>query len=259
MLTGASVTTVHLTGKHQSNQTPKGYAMTLAAMLEPEQDQSVETWADHLRPQRVLVVDEHALLTAGLRAVLNEAAWVDTCLVADSADGALRIARRHQPQLVLVSASLGGRSGPDLCRTLQELMPHIKVVVMFGEGRIPAALAASMGAVAALSKNLAPGAILAALKHVAEGGRVFPKGQVAPTVKLSRRELDVLRHVASGLSNPETAESLQLSRHTIKQHTSSVYRKLGVRNRAEAASRAQELGLLGWVDASCPAPRLRVG
>ena len=58
------------------------------------------------------------------------------------------------------------------------------------------------------------------------------------------RELDVLQHLASGLSNPEVAASLNLSRHTVKQHTSAVYRKLGVRNRAQAASRAQELGLV---------------
>jgi two-component system response regulator DesR len=130
---------------------------------------------------------------------------------------------------------------------------------MFGDGRIPAALAASLGAVGALSKNLTPGAIQLAVKHVAEGGRVFPKGQAAPAVKLSRRELDVLRHLAAGMSNPETAASLQLSRHTIKQHTSSVYRKLGVRNRAEAACRAQELGLLGWIPAAGDDAPLRAG
>ncbi|MFB7161063.1 response regulator transcription factor [Streptomyces sp. NPDC056242] len=201
--------------------------------------------ADGLRPQRVLVVDDHELLSAGLRAILADASWVDACLVASSADMALQVARRHLPQIVLVSTSLGGWSGPELCRILREQMPHVKVVLMFAEGRVPAALAASLGAVAALSKMMAPGAIVMALKHVAEGGRVFPKGQSAPRVKLSKRELDVLQHLASGLSNPETAATLHLSRHTVKQHTSAVYRKLGVRNRAEAASRAQELGLLG--------------
>ncbi|MQY33856.1 hypothetical protein SRB17_18220 [Streptomyces sp. RB17] len=218
-------------------------------MVEPRSSGTSDTggrdWADGLRPQRVLVVDEHELLSAGLRAILADAPWVDACLVASSADTALQVARRHHPQLVLVSTSLGGWSGPDLCRTLRERMPHVKVVLMFAEGRVPAALAASLGAVAALSKMMVPGAILMALKHVAEGGRVFPKGKPAPRVKLSERELDVLRHLASGLSNPETAATLHLSRHTIKQHTSAVYRKLGVRNRAEAAGRAQELGLLG--------------
>jgi DNA-binding NarL/FixJ family response regulator len=216
-------------------------------------------WLDEIRPQRVLVVDEHELLLAGLRAVLTEAPWVDTCLMAGSAEVALQVARRHHPQVVLVSASLGGRSGPELCRTLRARMPHVKVVLMFGDGRMPAALASSLGAVAALSKNMAPGALLMAIKHVAEGGRVFPKGRVTAAVKLSPRELDVLHLLAEGLSNPETAASLKLSRHTIKQHTSSVYRKLGVRNRAEAASRAQELGLLGRLGAHFIGGQLHAG
>ncbi|GAB3857727.1 response regulator transcription factor [Nocardioides maradonensis] len=234
--------------------------MTLVATRCAEPEPTVaRSWNDDIRPQRVLVVEEHPLLIAGLRAVLNDAPWVESCLMAGTAEAALQIARRHYPQLVLVSASLGGRSGPDLCRTLRELMPHVKVVLMFGDGRIPAALASSLGAVGALSKNLTPGAIQLAVKHVAEGGKVFPKGEATPAVKLSRRELDVLRLLASGLSNPETAESLQLSRHTIKQHTSSVYRKLGVRNRAEAASRAQELGLLGWIPTGATGTQLRAG
>jgi two-component system response regulator DesR len=97
-----------------------------------------------------------------------------------------------------------------------------------------------------LSKNMTRGALLMAMKRVADGARVFPKSSMSSDVKLSRRELDVLQHLASGLSNPETAATLNLSRHTVKQHTSAVYRKLGVRNRAEAASRAQALGLISW-------------
>ncbi|GAA3649414.1 response regulator transcription factor [Nocardioides ginsengisoli] len=201
---------------------------------------------DSIPLQRVLVVEEHKLVAAGLRAILAEAPWVGSCLVADTAEDAMQVVRRHHPQIVLVSTTLGGWAGPDLCRTLREQVPHIKVVLMFGDGRVPAALAASLGTVAALSKLLAPGAIVMAIKHVAEGGRVFPKGQAAHHVKLSSREMEVLVHLSSGMSNPETAARLKLSRHTIKQHTSAVYRKLGVRNRAEAASRAQELGLIGW-------------
>ncbi|MFI7006554.1 response regulator transcription factor [Streptomyces sp. NPDC050145] len=228
--------------------------MTMAATRCSEAtDRRVEDGTDGLRPQRVLVVDEHELLSAGLRAVLTDASWVDTCLVASSADTALRVVRRHLPQIVLVSTSLGDWSAPELCRILREQMPHVKVVLMFAEGRVPAAPAAALGAVAALSKRMVPGALVRALRHVAEGGRIFPKALVsAPKVQLSRRELDVLRHLASGLSNPETAATLHLSRHTVKQHTSAVYRKLGVRNRAEAASRAQELGLLGRAGTGLP-------
>jgi DNA-binding NarL/FixJ family response regulator len=203
--------------------------------------------ADGCRAQRVLVVDEHEVTSAGLRAVLADLPWVESCLVASSADAALRIARRHHPQIILISASLGGRSGPELCCTLKEQTPHIKVVLMSGEGRIPAELALSLGAASALSKHMSIGAITSLVKQVAEGARVFPKAPTpAPSLRLSRRESDVLQHLAAGLSNPEMAIVLNLSRHTVKQHTSAVYRKLGVRNRAEAASRAHGLGLLAW-------------
>ncbi|MFF8605640.1 response regulator transcription factor [Streptomyces sp. NPDC015346] len=211
-------------------------------------------WQDACRPQRVLIVDENELIQAGLRSLLDDAPWVATCFLSGSIEEAIHIVRRHQPQVVLVSASLGGRSGPELCEWLKERMPHVKVVLMSGEGRIPGALATSLGAVGALSKHMSRRALVNALKCVAEGSRVFPKGAAAPQVQLSRRELDVLQHLAKGLSNPETARRLNLSRHTVKQHTSAVYRKLGVPNRASAAIRAQELGLVSAGDgASEPA------
>jgi len=199
---------------------------------------------DRCQLQRVLVVDEYELVQAGLRAVLVNEPWVASCLVASSAEMAWQVARRHHPQLVLVSTSLGGRSGLELCRAFKERMPYVRVVLMSGEGRVSAALASLHGAVAFLPKQMPAVLIVAAVKRVAEGARVFPKDSAPKAVPLSKRELDVLQHLTSGLSNPEVAASLNLSRHTVKQHTSAVYRKLGVRNRAQAASRAQELGLV---------------
>lgn len=199
---------------------------------------------DACRPQRVLIVDENELIQVGLRSVLGELSWVAGCFTVGTVDAAAQVVRRHQPQLILISASLDDRAGLELCRWLHQRMPHIKVVLMASEGRVPAALAVSLGAVGALSKQMPPEEIVTAVKRVVDGGRVFPRNVDASDVQLSRRELDVLRHLAAGLSNPETAAVLNLSRHTVKQHTSAVYRKLGVRNRAEAASRAQELGLL---------------
>lgn len=192
-------------------------------------------------------MEENELIQAGLRAVLGEATWVAQCLVAHGAEDAMQIARRARPQLILVSTSLPDGSGPSLCREMTAAMPYAKVVLLSGEGRVPAALAASLGAVAALSKQMSSGALVATLKHIADGARVFPKVAVTrPEKQLSQRESDVLQHLVTGLSNREVAEQLNLSRHTVKQHTSAVYRKLGVRNRAEAAGRALELGLLAW-------------
>lgn len=205
------------------------------------------------QPQRVLVVDENELMQAGLRSVFLEAPWVAACFVASAADVATHVIRRRQPHIVLVSATLGGTTGPDLCHWLKENMPHIKVAVM-SSGRVPAALAGSLGAVAVLSKEMPRGAILAAMKRVADGERLLSRRPASAALHLSKRELDVLHHVAAGLSNRETAATLNLSAHTVKQYTSALYRKLDVRNRAEAASRAQQLGLLLW---NPPAQALR--
>jgi DNA-binding NarL/FixJ family response regulator len=197
------------------------------------------------RPQKILVVNENELVAAGLSVFLRNQPWVSSCLIAKSADIAWQVARTHHPSLVIVSTSLGGRSGTELCRLFKERMPYVRVVLLSAEGSVPAASARAHGAVASLSLLTPAAAMVAAVKRVAEGGRVFAKQEPSPEqLQLSRRERDVLRHMASGLSNPEVAARLNLSRHTVKQHTSAVYRKLGVRNRAQASSRAQELGLV---------------
>lgn len=200
---------------------------------------------DSCRPQRVLVVDEHELVQAGLRALLSGEKWVASCLGASSVDMAWEIARKHRPQLVLISTSVRGASGLELCRAMRARMPLVRIVLMSGQGRVSTTLAVSHGAVGFLPQQMPAAGIVAAVRRVAEGARVFPRDPEVPeTVPLSRRELDVLQHLVTGLSNPEVAALLNLSRHTVKQHTSMVYRKLGVRNRAQAASRAQELGLV---------------
>jgi two-component system response regulator DesR len=82
------------------------------------------------------------------------------------------------------------------------------------------------------------------VRTVASGGTVFPaEGRSAP-LGLTERERSVLQLMGHGATNPEIAAELHLSRHTVKEHTSAVYRKLGVRNRTEAVQRGQRLGLL---------------
>jgi DNA-binding NarL/FixJ family response regulator len=200
---------------------------------------------DRCRPQRVPVVDDHELTQAGLRAVLGREDWVDSCVGASSVEMAWSVAQRTRPQIVLLSTSVEGRPGLELCRAFREHMPYVKVVLMSSDGTVPASLAQAHGAVGFLPKQLPVAGIVEAVRRVAEGRRCFLAGAAKPdSVHLSRRELDVLRHLVHGLSNPEVAARLNLSRHTVKQHTSVVYRKLGVRNRAEAASRAFMLGLV---------------
>ena len=82
-----------------------------------------------------------------------------------------------------------------------------------------------------------------AVRMVGKGMTVFSPRSEQPSAPLSEREREVLTHMASGATNKEIAERLFLSPHTVKEHTSALYRKLGVRNRAEAVQRAERLGL----------------
>ncbi|MUM35490.1 response regulator transcription factor [Mycobacterium sp. CBMA361] len=192
-----------------------GFGMTAIASqrVAPASDYQF-AWQDRCQPQRVLVVDEHELVQAGLRAVLASEPWVTSCLGASSTETAWQLARRRRPQLALVSASLGGRSGFELCLLLKNWMPLVKVVLMSEKVPVSATVALKYGAVGSLPKHMPAAAIVTALKRVAEGERVFPKCPAAAAPQLSVRELQVLQHLVYGLNNPEMAALLNLSRCT---------------------------------------------
>jgi two-component system response regulator DesR len=118
------------------------------------------------------------------------------------------------------------------------------VLLLSGAGTISVAAARAVGASGFVPKSWSAGDIARAVRTVALGGEVFEADVSEPGVALSDREREVLAGVAAGQTNREIAAELFLSPHTIKEHTSTLYRKLEVRNRAEAVQRAQRLGLL---------------
>jgi two-component system response regulator DesR len=195
---------------------------------------------------RLLVVDDHDVVGWGLRLTLGELPWVAECAVARTGAEALALARRLRPQVALVDLLLGGESGAELCERLREASPGTRVLLLSGAGSISVAAARAVGASGFVPKSRSAADIARAVRLVALGRDVFePDGGAAPAVALSGREADVLRLVAAGRTNREIASELFLSPHTVKEHTSALYRKLGVRNRTEAVQRAQRLGLLG--------------
>jgi DNA-binding NarL/FixJ family response regulator len=193
----------------------------------------------------ILIVDDHEVVRVGLRSLLARVDWVARCVGAGSSHDAVEMAHRYEPHVALVDLCVGEESGLDICRSLRETRPAMSVLLMSGAGRITPAVARAAGADGFVSKDWKAGAMVEAVRLAATGRAVFVKqeDERVATETLTRRERDVLMHLARGLSNPEVAAVLNLSRHTVKQHTSAVYKKLRVRNRAEAASRAQRLGL----------------
>jgi two-component system response regulator DesR len=118
------------------------------------------------------------------------------------------------------------------------------VLLISGAGRISPAAARAAGASGFVSKDWGAQEIAEAIRMVARGMTVFTEAEEAPATSLSAREREVLQLVGSGATNREIAAALHLSPWTVKEYTGLLYRKLGVRNRAEAVQRAQRLGLL---------------
>ncbi len=194
---------------------------------------------------RVLVVDDHDVVHWGFRLLLTEQPWVERCLSARDSDEALALARRWEPHVALVDLFIGDRSGAELCEALRRESPSTRVLLISGAGWISPQAARAAGASGFVSKDWGAPQVVAAVRRVGGGGTVFAPRSEQAASPLSEREREVLALIASGATNSEIGERLHLSRHTVKEHTSSLYRKLGARNRAEAVRRAERLGLGG--------------
>jgi DNA-binding NarL/FixJ family response regulator len=179
--------------------------------------------------------------------MLSQQPWVERCLSAHSGAEAIALAGRYRPHVALVDLFIGEESGAEVCQQLVASEPAARVLLFSGAGDISASAARAAGASGFAYKDWPAARIAAAVRAVGLGGTVFERQerQERPeALGLSGRERDVLELMASGATNREIAARLHLSTHTIKEHTSSVYRKLGVRNRTEAVQRGQRLGLL---------------
>ena len=192
---------------------------------------------------RLLVVDDHEVVHWGLRSLLGAQPWVERCLAARDGDEALALARRYQPHVALVDLFVGAESGAEICQRLRAVSPQTRVLFISGAGRISAAAARVAGASGFMSKDWSAQEVADAVRRVAVGRTVFEAGEGEQPLGLSRREREVLALIATGATNAEIAARLYLSPHTVKEHTSALYRKLGVRNRAQAVQEGQRIGL----------------
>jgi two-component system response regulator DesR len=195
------------------------------------------------RRLRVLVVDDHDVVHWGFRLMFSQLSWVERCVGATSGAEAIALCRRYEPHVALVDLLLGGESGPEVCERLRREAPAPRVVLMSGAGRISARAARAAGATGFISKDYSAPQIAKLIQTVSEGIEVFQPQLEDGSPNLTDRESEILRLIASGATNREIAAALYLSPHTVKEHTSRLYRKLGARNRTDAVQRAQRMGL----------------
>jgi DNA-binding NarL/FixJ family response regulator len=193
---------------------------------------------------RVLVVDDHDVVHWGFRLMLTQQPWVERCVTASGGDEALELAARFRPHVAVVDLFIGEESGAQVCERLRAAEPLTRVLLFSGAGEISASAARAAGASGFAYKDWPAAKIASAVRLVGLGGTVFERQERASVMGLSEREREVLALISDGLTNPEIAGRLHISPHTVKEHTSSLYRKLEVRNRTEAVQKAQRVGLL---------------
>jgi DNA-binding NarL/FixJ family response regulator len=210
-------------------------------------------------PIRILVVDDHPTFRLGMNALLSSIPGLTVVGEAADAREAVEVARRVPADVVIMDLDLAGTSGIDATRAVLREHPQLRVLVVTmleDDDSVFAAMRA--GARGYLLKSASPAEVERAVRAVA-GGDVLVASGVAermlgfvtgarsaatPFPELTEREREVLDLIGSGATNREIAERLFLSPHTVKEHTSSLYRKLSARNRAEAVQKAQRLGLI---------------
>ena len=199
------------------------------------------------RRLRVLLLDAHDVVHWGFKMLLATEHWVERFMAAHSPDEAVELARRFAPHVAVVDVGAAGGGLGELYARLRQASPRTRVLLMSAGERISTRSARVAGASGFVSKRRGAREIASAARMVGLGMTLFEPEPAATRTLLSERERQVLELVAAGSTNREIAARLFLSPHTVKDHTSALYRKLGARNRAEAILRAQRLGLLDQV------------
>ncbi|MFD0559337.1 LuxR family two component transcriptional regulator [Stackebrandtia endophytica] len=207
-----------------------------------EQDQSVS----------VLIADDHPVVRQGLRTFLELQPGLR--IVGEAADGdeTLQHIEKLHPDVVLLDLHMPGRSGQEVLAVLAERGDPARVIVLTSvtDSR-EVAPAIQAGAAGFLYKDVDPDSLARAIRSVHEGQVLFAPGAVAamaagPAPQLSQltdRERQVLSLVAAGLSNRQISTRLTVAEKTVKTHLSSIFRKLGVTDRTQAALYAVRHGL----------------
>ncbi|WP_069163954.1 LuxR C-terminal-related transcriptional regulator [Nocardia altamirensis] len=203
---------------------------------------------------RLLLADDHAIVRAGLRALLDGGDDIEVVADVPTAEAAVAFCTTTPVDLVLMDLSFGpGRSGADATAELRALPqpPNVLVVTNYDtDADILGAIEA--GACGYILKDTPPAELLAAVRSAAAGESVLSPAVASKLMTrvrradttLSQREIEVLRLVADGRSNREIAKELFLSETTVKSHLVHIYAKLGVRSRTSAVARAREQGAI---------------
>ncbi|MGO0122111.1 response regulator [Desulfothermobacter acidiphilus] len=206
---------------------------------------------------KVLVVDDHALVREGVKKLLSEDSRLEVVGEAGSGQEALELVAQLPVDVVLLDISMPDMGGVEVCREIKRSRPSVAVVALTVHDQEEYCLAMlEAGASGYVLKESSADHLIEAIIQAARGGEYLSPQLAGKMVKwfsraesrrglcgLTPREREILRLLASGLSNREIARQLYLSEKTVKNHLTSVFQKIGVSDRTQAALWAVKRGL----------------
>ena len=200
---------------------------------------------------RVLLVDDHFTARLGLIVPINGEPDMEVVAEAENAAEALKLYRKHQPDVVIMDYKLPDRSGVEATEDIRGEFPKARVLMLTvfdGEEDLYRAMIA--GAAGYLTKSASRNEVLRAIRAVAGGKKHFPpelEAKIRDREKrepLIPREVEILRHIVRGAANKQIAGSMNLSVGTINLHVSKILEKLGAPDRTRAVTLAIERGIV---------------
>ena len=200
---------------------------------------------------RVMAVDDHPLMMAGIVGEIN--AQPDMRVVAEASDGdeALALFQKHRPDVTLMDIRMPRVHGIAAISSIRQHFPQARIIVLTtSSGDVQAVRAFKAGAVGYLLKNLLRTELVETIRLVHNGHKRIPPeiaqqiAEHAADDSITTRELDVLRGVANGNSNKIIASNLNITEHTVKNHLKSILSKLNASDRTHAVMIALKRGFL---------------
>lgn len=201
-----------------------------------------------MEPVRILIADDQQLFIEGIKTILE---INQEFLVAETAQNGLEAiekVKRCRPGVVLMDINMPGMDGLDSCIRIKKEFPEVKVLILSSYSNLEfVANAMHSGADGYLLKNSSIQTLTTAIRHIWEGDKfVSPELRnlnLSVQMNISRRELEILKLIGSGMSAKEIAEKLHLSVHTIETHRKNIQSKLGLKNQSMLVKYAVERGL----------------
>jgi DNA-binding NarL/FixJ family response regulator len=199
---------------------------------------------------RVLLADDHGVVRDGLARLLGSVADIEVVAAAADGNQAIELVREHRPDVILMDLRMPGMGGSEATRRLLEIEPAAKVVILTSFSERDEILSAlDAGAIGYLLKDAEPDELIRGVRAAAQGDSpLAPKAArtligsrtTGSSHHLTDREREVLQLVARGLPNKLIARELGISEKTVKAHLTTVFQRIGVTDRVQAAMWARD-------------------